>query len=97
MENDISEKLIWGWCGRWIGLAKTQGEKSSLQINKGHGKCGKERANFRGLALNGMKGKKEKNIRNDPKVLRLSGRKLKMRQQIYIEHLCEPGFFTSAL
>lgn len=35
MENDISEKLIWEWCGRWIELAKTQCKKTSLQTNKG--------------------------------------------------------------
>lgn len=35
MESDISEKLIWEWCGRWIGLAKTQYKKSSWHTNKG--------------------------------------------------------------
>lgn len=30
-----------------------------------------ERANFRGLVLNGMMEKKEKNTRNNPKILRL--------------------------
>lgn len=60
MENNISEKLTWEWCERWIGSRKAQGKKSSLWANKGQKKCGKERTGFRGLVVNGLMGKKEK-------------------------------------
>lgn len=50
-------------------LAKTQCKMSNLQTNEDHRDM--ERANFRGLVLNGMMEKKEKNTRNNPKMLRL--------------------------
>lgn len=43
----------------------------ACKANKGLRECGEERANFRGLVMNGMMEKIEKNIRNDPKILRL--------------------------
>lgn len=60
---------------------KTQGEKSSLWANKGQKKCWKERANFRGLMMNDLRGKKEKIARNDFKIKGWpSGRKLAIEQ-----------------
>lgn len=49
---------------------KTQGKKSSLKARMSHWEYGKERATFRGLIMNEMMGKKEKNTRNDSNILK---------------------------